>query len=161
MTAFSPASGIPRTIDYKDYLASKGLEFHTEVFDLVVDPVAQSGAAIAAGAVVVATVRISQEADFVAEKWVFTAGPLGAGFSVRIEDSSTGRALSNVAVDINNVAGTAQRPRILKPRLFRRNADVSVTFTNTSPAPITALQFVMSGYKIFDKNALNLNNPQA
>jgi hypothetical protein len=165
MTAFPVVSGgipgIPRSIDYKEYLQSRGLEFHTEIFDLVVDPVAQSGANIAAGGVVVATVRISQEADFVSEKWVFTVAPLGAVFQVRITDNSTGRTLSNIPVDINNVAGTAQRPRILKPRMFRRNADVSFEFTNTSGAIITGLQFCMSGYKIFDKNALNLNNPQA
>ena len=161
MSAYAPSRGFPRDVSFKDALASKGLEFHTEVFDLINDPVAQSGAPIGIAAVQIGTVRISQDADFVAEKFVFSVLPLGANFQVRITDDGSGRNLSNIPVDINNVAGTAQRPRILKPRLFKRNGDVSIEFTNTSGAPITALQFVMSGYKIFNENALNLNNPQA
>lgn len=148
------------TSGYKDALASAGLEFHTEIFDLAVDPVAQSGAPIAVGGSVIATVRISQEADFVAEKIVADTMPLGSQFTVQIFDNATNRALSNIPLRVANAAGTAQRPRIIKPRLFRRNSDISFLFTNVDTAPITALQLVFNGYKIFDPNSLNLNNPQ-
>ena len=148
------------TPGYKDYLSSCGLEFHTEWFDLGLDPVAQSGAAIPAGATVIANVRITQEADFVAEAVVADAAPIGADFSVQVFDNATNRALSNVPIRVANLAGTAQRIRRIKPRLFRRNSDLTLTFTNTGVNPITALQWVFQGYKIFDANALNLNNPQ-
>ena len=155
------------TPGYKDALAAAGMEFHTEVFDLAVDPIAQSGANLAAGATVIATVRISQEADFVAEKYtefcVDTADqtdPDDVSYRVQIFDNATNRALSNQAIRVSNLAGTAQRPRILKPRLFRRNSDISFVFTNVDANPITALQLVFSGFKIFDPNSLNLNNPQ-
>jgi hypothetical protein len=148
------------TYGYKDALAAAGMEFHTEIFDLGVDPVAQSGAAIPIGGSVIATVRISQEADFVGEKYVSDTFPLGSQYTVQIFDNATNRALSNIPLRVSNIAGTAQRPRILKPRLFRRNSDISFLFTNIDTVPITALQFVIEGYKIFDPNALNLNNPQ-
>ncbi len=133
-----------------------------EIFDLFVDPVAQSGATIAAGAGVIATVRISQEADFVAEKMVFIVSAAAGTpfFTVQIFDNATNRALSNIAVRAELIAGTAQLPRLMKPRLFRRNSDISFVFTNTSGVTITALQMGFSGYKIFDPNALNLNNSQ-
>jgi hypothetical protein len=148
------------TYGYKDALAAAGMEFHTEIFDLAVDPIAQSGVPIAVGASVIATVRISQEADFVAEKIVADTNPLGVQFTVQIFDNATNRALSNIPLRVNNMAGTAQRPRIIKPRLFRRNSDISFLFTNIDTVPVTALQLVFNGYKIFDPNALNLNNPQ-
>lgn len=148
------------TYGYKDALAAAGMEFHTEVFDLAVDPVAQSGASIPVGGSVIATVRISQEADFVAEKIVADTAPLGSQFTVQIFDNATNRALSNIPLRVANVAGTAQRPRIIKPRLFRRNSDISFLFTNIDTVPLTALQLVFEGYKVFDPNALNLNNPQ-
>ena len=149
------------TYGYKDALAAAGLEFHTEMFDLAVDPVAQSGAAIPASGTIIATVRISQEADFVAEKIVADFLPTASNFTVQIFDNATNRALSNIALRIANLAGTAQRPRIIKPRLFRRNSDISFVFANLSAvATITALQLTFSGYKVFDPNSLNLNNPQ-
>lgn len=148
------------TYGYKDALAAAGLEFHTEVFDLAVDPVQQSGANIAAGASVIATVRISQEADFVEEKRMVAISPSTALFTVQIFDNATNRALSNVALRGENAAGTAQRPRLVKPRLYRRNSDISLVFTNVGAVTITALQWLFSGFKIFSPDALNLNNPQ-
>ncbi len=153
------------TYGYKDALAAAGLEFHTETFDLIVDPVAQSGAPIpaagVAGSTVIATVRISQEADFVAEKVVEDHEPSQSNYTVQIFDNATNRALSNLPARVANVAGTAQRPRLWKPRLFRRNSDISLIFTNLDANnPITGLQFQFSGFKVFDPNALNLNNPQ-
>jgi len=149
------------TLGYKDWLAAHGLEFHTEAFDLEFDPIAASGGNLTAAVSPLATtVRVSQEADFVAEKLVESHTPAASTYSVRIFDNGTNRALSNGPILNASIAGTAQRPRIWKPRLFRRNSDIQIDFALVAGADITQLEFVMSGYKIFDKNALNLNNPQ-
>lgn len=157
------------TMGYKDALAAAGLEFHTEIFDLSVDPIAQSGQNLAAGATVIATVRISQEADFVCEKimdWTVDSAdrvlPELVGWRLQIFDNATNRALSNIPVPRSSIAGTAQRPALWKPRLFRRNSDLSFVFTADAgnDNPITQLVVTMQGFKIFDPNALNLNNPQ-
>lgn len=157
------------TYGYKDALAAAGLEFHTEYFELAVDPIAQSGGVIAAGASVIATFRVSQEADFVAEKILDVCeannedtdlGP--NAYRAQIFDNATNRALSNIPIPRGSLAGTAQRPALMKPRLFRRNSDISIVFTaNANLAhSLTALVLTFQGYKIFDPNALNLNNPQ-
>lgn len=148
------------TPGYKDVLAAAGLEFHTEMFDLAVDPIAQGGIAIAVGATAIATVRIGQEADFVAEKIVADHVPFAEPYVVQIFDNATNRALSNIPIRNDNLVGTGERPRIIKPRLFRRNSDLSFVFTNVGVNPITVLQLVLCGYKIFDPCSLNLNRPQ-
>lgn len=157
------------SMGYKDALAAAGLEFHTEYFELAVDPIAQGGANIAAGGTAIATVRVSQEADFVAEKVMEfcvdtadQANPEDVGYRVQIFDNATNRALSNIPIPRSCIAGTAQRPALWKPRLFRRNSDLTLVFTaDTQNAnSIDRLVFVFQGYKIFDPNALNLNNPQ-
>jgi hypothetical protein len=157
------------TYGYKDALAAAGLEFHTEVFDLSVDPIASSGANMAAGATVIAVVRVSQEADFVCEKFMEfcvdtadQADPDDVGYRVQIFDNATNRALSNIPIPRSIIAGTGQRPALIKPRLFRRNSDISFVFTADSQNAnaINRLVFTMRGYKVFDPNALNLNNPQ-
>lgn len=155
---------------YKDRLAAAGMQFHTEVFFLAVDAIAAAaGAALAAGATRIVSLRISQEADFVVEKIMeFSADdadavtPQAAGYRVQIFDNATNRALSNLPVPKSCAAGTAQRPMLIKPRLFRRNSDVSLIFTadTFNAAALDRLFFVMMGYKIFDPNALNLNSPQ-
>lgn len=157
------------TMGYKDALAAAGLEFHTEVFELAIDPIAQSGANLAAGGSVIATVRISQEADFVAEKLMDfcvdtndATAPETVGYRAQIFDNATNRALSNIPIPRACLAGTAQRPSLWKPRLFRRNSDISVVFTadTQNGAAINRLVLVFQGFKIFDPNALNLNLPQ-
>lgn len=157
------------TYGYKDAIAAAGLEFHTEYFELAVDPIAQSGQTIAPGASAIATFRVSQEADFVAEKIMdicniddedTDTGP--NSYRAQIFDNATNRALSNIPLPRGALCGTASRPALIKPRLFRRNSDITIVFTanaNNSD-PITALVFVFQGFKIFDANALNLNNPQ-
>ena len=157
------------TYGYKDALAAAGLEFHTEVFDLAIDVRAQNAANIAPGATAIATVRISQEADFVAEKVMDfcsdTANlltPETVGYRVQVFDNATNRALSNIPLPRSVFAGTAQRPALMKPRLFRRNSDLTfvVTADPTNANAINRLVIMIRGFKIFDPNSLNLNNPQ-
>ena len=150
---------IQRASSLKDELFRSGIEYLTEPFDGAVDPTNGGVLPIAAGATANVNLLITQEADFVVEKLTADVTPIGALFTYQMTDTSTGRVLSNQPIISVNGLGTAQRPRLWKPRLFRRNSTIQFIIVNISLAPITRLQICLSGYKIFDRNALNLNLP--
>ena len=135
-------------------------QFNTEPFYNAFDPTVGGTIPVPVAGTVQGALAITQEADFVAEKLTFEVVPLGALFTVLIEDASSNRQLMNQPLISNNLLGTAQRPALWKPRLFRRNSNILMTILNISGVPITRLQIVFCGYKIFDPRALDLNLPQ-
>lgn len=149
----------PHSPSYADYMAQAGYQFHVEPFWYAVDPTVGGTVPLGAAATTTSPIQITQEADFIAEKITGFVAPVGGTFTLLITDNATSRQLSNQAIVSTAIIGTAERPAIMKPRLFRRNSAVQFTFTNISGAAITRLQVVLVGYKIYDRNALNLNRP--
>ncbi len=100
-------------------------------------------AANAAG--VVATVQIDNDSDF---EWRWIIANATGLFSVTLLDQFTSRPLSTVAINGENISGTAQLPFLLpKPYLLRRTSVLRGTFNDRSAAPNT-IQFALVGYKI-------------
>ena len=150
----------PPLMSLADHKTGIFKQFNTEPFYNSIDPTVGGTVPLAAAATFQGAIAITSEADFVGEKWTFEVVPLGALFTVRVEDASSNRTLMNQPLISNNFLGTAQRPALWKPRLFRRNSNIMFTIQNISGAPIVRLQVVLCGYKIFDPRALDLNLPQ-
>lgn len=110
----------------------------------------------------IGTIRVSQEADFVATRVLAAAinpvsgVPLTPSYTCKIVDGGSDREIMNNEIHVDTLAGTAQRSvPFTKNRLFRRNSDVTFSFTNLQ-AVATRILMVVQGYKIFDEAALDL-----
>jgi hypothetical protein len=108
------------------------------------------------------TMEITQEADFVATRFLHvavnptTGVPITPSYRVKVSDGGSDRQLSPFEVHIDTLAGTAQRSvPFSKNRLFRRNSTVTFNFIQLQ-AVATRIFIVGQGYKIFDEAALNL-----
>lgn len=124
--------------------------------------------AAAIGAAGSATIEITQEADFVATRWLHVGvnpatGAIlpydvagGPSWSAMVRDGSTDRQMMPFPVHSSTLAGSAQRSTpFTKNRLFRRNSTITVDFTNLQ-AVATRVFLVLQGYKIYDEASLDL-----
>lgn len=110
-----------------------------------------------------ASVKISQEADFVATRFLTESVNPSTGvvladpsWTVLVTDGGSDRQLSPTPLHRTTIAGTAQRSvPFTKNRLFKRNSQVKFTFRNLT-AVATRIFFAVQGYKIFDEEALDL-----
>lgn len=110
----------------------------------------------------VATVQITQEADFVVTRALqenvnpVTGVPIVGSWSATIQDGSTDRRLTSTPIHANDLAGNAFRSTPwTKNRLFRRNSTITITF-NQLQAVATRVFLSFQGYKIFDEASLDL-----
>lgn len=111
-----------------------------------------------AGSTAIVTRTISGDGPFDLIEITFTgltaAGVATSAFRIRIkEGEAVGRTLTQDGefIDIDNTAGTAQRPYIIKGRRrFRGNIAIMVEATNTGAA-IATLEVALHGPKIFTR----------
>lgn len=116
----------------------------------------------------VATIEITQEADFVASRILHVAlnpatGAIlpyqvagGPSYIVQMTDGGSDRTLQNFQLHVDTIAGTAQRSvPFPKNRLFRRNSTISFVYTNQQ-AVATQVWMAILGYKIYDEASLDL-----
>src|SRR5882672_2280107 len=103
--------------------------------------------ALQAGLVV--SQQLDQDADL--EVIDYIANSTGT-FSFQVTDPSTGRLLSNAAVNGENGSGTAQLPRrLIEPYVWARSSTAKITFNDRSNSGNT-VQFVFSGYKLYPRS---------
>jgi hypothetical protein len=81
--------------------------------------------------------------------------------TVLINDTGTSRNLMNAPIPIGSLAGDGKRPyRIVRPRLFRANSIINLTFTNYAVAgtTYTNLYLTLHGYRrlVTPPNASNM-----
>jgi hypothetical protein len=99
---------------------------------------------------VVITQQLDADADFEAI-WIVSSQT--GIFSVTLNDPSTGRNLSNAAVNSENYSGTAQLPfPLVEPYVFARATTLKAVFNDRSGGGNT-IQLVLRGYKLFPRNA--------
>jgi hypothetical protein len=70
--------------------------------------------------------------------------------TILINDTGTSRNLSNAPTPIPSICGDGKRPyRLVRPRLFRANSIINLTFTSYAVAGTTYsnLYFLMHGYR--------------
>jgi len=110
----------------------------------------------------VATIRITQEADFVCTRVLqenlnpVTGVPIVGSWTATLQDGSTDRRLMDNPVHGNAFAGNAFRSTPwTKNRLFRRNSTITLTFDQRQ-AVATRVFIAFQGYKIFDEASLDL-----
>jgi len=97
----------------------------------------------------VVTQQLDQDADL---EVIFYESNSTGNFSFQILDPSTGRFLSNKAVNGENGIGTAQLPRVLvEPYVWARSSIISMNFNDRSGAGNT-VQVVFSGYKLYPRS---------
>jgi hypothetical protein len=97
----------------------------------------------------VVTQQLDQDADLEVLDYITNSTGL---FSFQIFDPSTGRALSNSAVNGENGTGTAQLPRrLVEPYVWARSSTLKVTFNDRSGGGNT-VQLVFSGYKLYPRS---------
>lgn len=103
------------------------------------------------------SVTLSHDGAFVVGMYVFTISADGlAAFS--ITDTATSREqMTDFVADVN-IAGTAQNPFYLTvPRTYPQNTTIKLNVQNRAAVggtDITALEFVMHGYKVLDPRML-------
>ena len=128
-------------------------------FFIFTTPVAGVVSAATVGDVQTTTIRITQEAHFVAIKLVYdeSVATTACNFFIQIEPSEGDRRLQNDWVRADNYFGTAQLPMIMpQPRLFLANTVVTIRIRNNEANARTTF-FSMIGFKIFyDLNQLDL-----
>ena len=120
------------------------------------------------GNVVTGTIHIDQDADFVASRMhsisvVTSTGVImppqtatGPSFSAMLRNLGSDRQLMQVDGHNECVFGTGQRSvPFTKNWVVRRNADIQVRLTNLQ-AVATQVWILIWGYKIFDRQALDL-----
>jgi hypothetical protein len=119
--------------------------------------------AAAIGSVAQGTIRITQEADFVATRFMqqcvnSSTGAMinTASYVARVTDGGSDRDQMNVPIHVNCLCGFAQLsvPHS-KNRLYRRNSTITVRFTNLT-ATAYRIYFAIWGYKVYDEAALDL-----
>lgn len=144
----------------REILAYTGVDVTSELFDYSCDSREQYGSNMAAGVTFTSTIQITQEAFFVAEKLVYFA-TLSSGtlyLRTKIIINGTDRQLSNREIEVSQMWGTAQRPRIIKPLVIPPKSTITIQGTVLSGSgTIDRLEFTLSGYKVFtDMRSLNL-----
>jgi len=93
-----------------------------------------------------ATLQIDQDSDF---EWIWVVADQTGSWKIQVRDGSTGRTLSNNAVNNDNYAGTAQLPfPLVEPYLIARSTVMTASVTDLSNAGNT-IQLVFKGYKLF------------
>jgi hypothetical protein len=103
-----------------------------------------------ANAVGNAVLQIQFDSDF---EWIWIVGSSTGTYTIQINDSSTGRNLSNSPVNNVNFVGTAQLPfPLVEPYLLARSTTITAAITDTSNAGNT-IQLVFRGYKLFPQDA--------
>jgi len=114
-------------------------------FDLVMP----NGVLTANQSGLVVSQQLDQDADL--EVIDYEANSTGL-FSFQITDPSTGRALSNAAVNGENGFGTAQLPRVLvEPYVWARSSTLKVVLNDRSGGGNT-VQLVFTGYKLYPRS---------
>jgi hypothetical protein len=94
--------------------------------------------------------QIQFDSDF---EWIWIVGSRTGTFSIQLNDSSTGRNLSNSPVNDVNFMGTGQLPfPLVEPYLLARSTTITAAVTDTSGAGNT-IQLVFRGYKLFPQDA--------
>lgn len=94
---------------------------------------------------VVATVTVDNDADFLWDRLIVSSTGL---FSVTLQDRFTSRPLMPVAINGENLAGTAQLPFWLPvPYKLLRTSTIQGLFNDRSGANNT-IQFVLAGRKL-------------
>jgi hypothetical protein len=100
--------------------------------------------------VLVVTQQIRQEADF---EWVFIMGTQTGTYTVQLTDGSTGRQITNAAVNNANFVGTAQLPfALLEPYIIARASVLNFILTDTSGAGNT-IEIDLHGFSLFPQAA--------
>lgn len=114
-------------------------------FDLVMP----NGVLTALQAGLVVTQQLDQDADL---EVIFLEANSTGLFSFQIIDPSTGRPLSNAAVNGENGLGTAQLPRVyVEPYVWARSSTVKIVLNDRSNAGNT-VQIVLTGYKLYPRS---------
>lgn len=126
-------------------------------FSVVFNPFRSNTNAIVPQETRVVPVTLSHDAAFVVGMYVFTINDNGlAAFSV-VDTATSREQMTDFVADVN-IAGTAQNPFYLTvPRTYPQNTTIKVTVQNRAAvggANITALEFVMHGYKVLDPRKL-------
>lgn len=124
--------------------------------------------AAAIGGVAAASVPITQEADFVADRFMHVAvnpatGAIlpyqvagGPSWTATVRDGGSDRQLTNFQLHVDTLAGSIQRSTpFSKRRVFRRNSTIFFDFTNLQ-AVATRIFLVIGGFKIYDEASLDL-----
>jgi hypothetical protein len=105
---------------------------------------------LAGNAVGNTVLQIQFDSDF---EWIWIVGSSTGTYTIQINDSSTGRNLSNSPVNNTNFVGTAQLPfPLVEPYLLARSTTITAAITDTSGAGNT-IQLVFRGYKLFPQDA--------
>lgn len=109
-------------------------------------------------------VLIQADADFTVEKFNFYAstnnnfqtdsGRLIPAVDISIQDTGSGRLLTDEPIEISSLAGYGALPAILEtPRRFSASSAINVTFTNFSAADTyTRVSLLLVGYKAWPLN---------
>lgn len=118
--------------------------------------------ALAPAAVANPQIQIDAGTDFYAIALSYQAQANGAGgleestnpiplVTLQWNDSGSTRNLLNIGVPIGAIMGDGKRPyRLIRPRLFRANSNLSFTLTSFEPAVTYAhLYLVLHGYRKF------------
>lgn len=116
---------------------------------------------LAAGATQQAFISIEANSDFIITQTTYycqyavpaltaDARPLPP-ITVNIMDTGSAQRITRDPIFIDTMAGTGQLPYIwTRPRRFRANASIEVTFTNVSAGTaVTSLQLVFGGQKVY------------
>jgi hypothetical protein len=124
--------------------------------------------AAAIGATGLGTTNITQEADFVATRFMYAAvNPAtgafmpyqvagGPSFTVLVTDGSTDRNIIQFPIHVETFAGDIKRSTpFTKNRLFRRNSTITFNLVNLQ-AVATRVFLAVAGYKVFDEASLDL-----
>lgn len=71
--------------------------------------------------------------------------------TLQINDTGSGKSLSNIPLPIGTMAGDGKRPyRLVRPRVFLSNATVQLNWTAYQvPGTTYNITFVLHGYKIY------------
>lgn len=141
-----------------------------------------TGTADALGTVYNSSIRVTQEADFIATRLngsvristtgilIGISGVVGVAgdlpdmpVALLITDGSSDRQLSNEPVDVFATYGTwGGLPGIwARPRLFARNTTISLQLTSLKVVPASTIwvyRIVLIGWKIYDAQALDLTS---
>jgi hypothetical protein len=126
----------------------------------VADPTVANTSPLAPGATGNISIQIDAGTDFY---WIATTIQAAIGqaaltestdiiplVTVLINDTGTSRNLSNAPVPLGSICGDGKRPyRLVRPRLFRANSIINLTFTSfvTTGTTYSALFFTLHGYR--------------
>jgi hypothetical protein len=94
--------------------------------------------------------QIMFDSDF---EWIFTVGSSTGAFTITVNDSSTGRNLSNSPVLSSLYMGTAQLPfPFVEPYLLARSTTITAAVQDASGAPNNTINLVFKGFKLFPQD---------